>query len=438
LPDDQIYWDYVRNKVSDVAKTYGYDRIDTPLLEDTALFVRSVGKESDVVEKEMYTFEDKGGDSVSLRPEGTAPVARAYIEHGFLNLPQPVKLFYIGPFFRYDRPQSGRYRQFHQFGFEVFGDEHAVIDAVLLVMVYHLYKELGLPVTLQVNSVGCKECRPEYRKALVDYYKTRKNTLCEECKKRLVKNPLRILDCKENDCQLASQDAPQFVDHLCEECNSHFVKVLEHVDEAEIPYVLNSRLVRGLDYYTRTAFEVWKDSPDEQSSQSALGGGGRYDDLIEELNNRPTPGIGYAGGIERLILELKASNVNVPPAFKPEIFVAQLGETARKKSIRLFEELRKNGIPAAENFSKGGIKPQMERADTLGVKFTVILGQKEIMDNTCLIRDMENGIQETVDYDKIVPEIKKRLAKSVNIQNDNKQESVNIQNDNNQETNQNE
>jgi len=428
LPEDQLYWDFIDQQVVKIAKDYGFERIDTPILEETSLFVRSVGKETDVVEKEMYSFEDKGGDNVSLRPEGTAPVARAYTEHGFLNLPQPVRLYYIGPYFRYDRPQAGRYRQFHQFGFEVFGDGHAVIDALLLMMVYNFYREIGLSVTLQVNSVGCPACRPDYRKALTDYFKTRRNVLCEDCKKRLVKNPLRILDCKEKDCQLVGQDAPQFVDHLCEECNSHFVKVLEQVDEVEVPYVLNSRLVRGLDYYTRTAFEIWPETKpgeqEEQLSQNALGGGGRYDNLIETLGDRPTPAIGYAGGIERLIRDLKENNISVPKPEAREVFVAQLGETARKKSLRLFEELRQNGIRVAENFSKDGIKTQMERADKLKVKFTVILGQKEIMDGTVLIRDMENGIQETVDYSKIISEVKKRLAKSVNIQNSNHSKEI--------------
>jgi len=414
LPEEQRYWNFIRQRVKAMAEVYGFGRIDIPFLEETSLFVRSIGKETDIVEKEMYTFDDKSGGSISLRPEGTAGVVRAYLEHGMINRTQPVKLFYLGPFFRYDRPQAGRYRQFNQFGFEVLGDNHPVVDTQILMLSYNFYKEMDLPVSLQVNSVGCPECREDYQKVVVDYYKPRKNTLCEDCKRRLSKSPLRLFDCKEADCQLLMQEAPQIVDYLCEECNSHFVKVLEHLDGLEIPYVLNSRLVRGLDYYYGTAFEIWIEGNNEENkpgARSALGGGGRYDYLAEMLGGQPTPAIGYAGGIERLIIELKNRDNKVDKEPVPDVFVAQLGDLARKKSLKLFEDLRQAGFKVTESFSKDGLKPQMELANKRGVKFTVILGQKEIMDNTILIRDMESGIQETVDFNKIADELKKRLEK---------------------------
>lgn len=433
LPEEQRYWQSIRWRVAKIAQAYGFGRIDMPILEENSLFQRSVGQETDIVAKEMYSFTDKSGEMVALRPEGTASVARAYFEHGMLNRPQPVKLYYFGPFFRYDRPQAGRYRQFYQFGFEVLGDDHPVIDAQIMMLAYNFYQEIGLPISLQVNSIGCPQCREDYKKTLLDYYKTRRNALCEECKGRMQKNPLRLLDCKEKDCQLLVQDAPQIIDYLCEECNGHFVAVLEHLGEVEIPYVLNSRLVRGLDYYSRTTFEIWPQPPDankedinneKPSSQNALGGGGRYDYLLKILSGQQTPAIGYAGGVERLIIELKNYDIRIDHEDKPDIFVAQLGDLGRKKSLKLFEELRQAGLPVAESFSKDGIKPQMELADKLGVKFAVILGQKEILDETVLIRDMESGIQETVDYKKIVPEIKKKLEKYRALENNNKNQAV--------------
>lgn len=443
LPEDEKYWNFINQKVIDMAYTYGYGRIETPYLEPTSLFVRSIGKETDVVEKEMYTFEDRGGESISLRPEGTAGVVRAYIEHGMINRPQPVKMYYIGPFFRYDRPQAGRYRQFYQFGLEVIGEGHPVIDAQLMMMAFNFYKEVGMPVSLQVNSIGSTETRAEYQKALVDYYKSRKNSLCEDCKKRMTKNPMRLLDCKQEDCQILAQDAPQIIDFLDEESNLHFVQVLEHLDSMEIPYTLNSRLVRGLDYYSGTVFEIWPEpfeipeveTPEEidprvkkndkenenkveekkenikPGSQSSLGGGGRYNYLVEMLGGQDTPAIGFACGIERLIKEIKNRDIKVPQRENPDIFVAQLGDQARKKSLKLFEELRQQGFNVVESFSKDGLKSQMELANKRKVKYTIIIGQKEIMDDTILIRDMENGIQETVDFKKLIPELKKKIEK---------------------------
>lgn len=408
LPAEQKYWQYIRQKAGQLAADYGFDRIDLPVLEETSLFIRAVGKETDISSKEMYTFEDRGGDLISLRPEATASVARAYINHGMLNLSQPVKLFYIGPMFRYDRPQSGRYRQFYQFGFEAIGDDHPVLDAQVIIMAYLFFQDLGIDVNLQINSIGCPDCRKEYLTNLITYYKSQKSDLCDDCKDRMTKNPLRLLDCKEEKCIAIAEDAPQIVDWLCDECKNHFVRVLEFLDELEIPYNLNPQLVRGLDYYTKTVFEVWPEDK-EKKAQSALAAGGRYDGLIEMIGGRPTPGVGVAYGIERIILKIKEQEIKVPEKDKPEIMIAQLGEAAKRKAMVLFENLKKEGFKVAESFAKDGLKNQLDITNKLGIKYTLILGQKELTEGTILIRDMEGGIQETVNYNKIAAELKKRL-----------------------------
>jgi len=434
LPSEEKYWSFVGERAEKFARDYGFQRIETPILEETGLFVRAVGKQTDIVEKEMFSFVDQGGENISLRPEATASIARAYLNHGMFNLPQPVKLYYWGPMFRHERPQSGRLRQFHQFGFEVLGDKHPIIDAQLISLVYHFYKEIGLEISLEINSIGCPICRPKYKEALVNYYRSHRSKLCPNCKKRLTRNPLRLLDCKESSCQPFKAEAPQIVDWLCEDCKNHFVKVLEYLDELQLPYVLNPTLVRGLDYYTKTVFEIWstfassggasaeKPTTSSTPSQSkgetegvlggaqfALGGGGRYDDLVELLGGRPTPACGFSLGIERSILKIKEANLPVPERAGPDIFLAQLGEPAKRKCLRLYEDLRKEGLKLAESFSKDGLKPQLEVANRLGVKYALILGQKELVDGTIIIRDMEAGIQEIVDFKKVVKEIKKRL-----------------------------
>lgn len=411
LPEEQRYWNFIRQLVDKIAASYGFERIDTPLVEATDLFVRGVGSNTDIVEKEMYSFVDQGGDKLSLRPEGTAGVVRSYIEHGMLNRPQPVKLYYLGPMYRHENPQSGRFRQHYQFGFEIIGEADAVVDAQLILIAYRIYQSINLPVVVQVNSIGCANCRPEYLTQLKDHLRKNKSKLSEISQERLNKNPLRILDSKEKEDAPIIAEAPQQIDFLCEGCKSHFIQVLEYLDEVEIPYALNPSIVRGLDYYSKTTFEIWT-SAEEEGRQSALGGGGRYDGLVDLLGGLDTPGIGFACGIERMIAQIKETDFKVPDQGKPDIFLAQLGQEARKKSLTLLEELIQANIKVVENFSKGGLKAQLEIADKLGVKFTLILGQKEIMDGTVLIRDMENGNQETVDCKKAVMEIQKRLAKS--------------------------
>lgn len=406
LPNEWPWWNFVIDEVNYLAQAYGFQRLETPALEKTNLFIRAIGSTTDVVEKEMYSFIDQSGDHLSLRPEYTAGLARAYIEHGLHSWPQPVKIYSLGPVWRHERPQAGRYRQFWQFDFEIMGEQSAIADCQLILAAAALFDSLHLPVTIQINSVGCQNCRLAYKQALQDYYRTRRSALCEDCKRRLVKNPLRLLDCKqEADRELAKQ-APQLIDFLCQPCKDHFVRLLEYLDEVQLVYQLNPYLVRGLDYYTRTVFEIWGANEDK----SALAAGGRYDNLIAELGGQPTPAVGFAGGVERVITELKARQIGIPLPPSPDIFLASLGEMARKKALRLFEELRRQGIRVAESFTKDGLKNQLEIANRLGVKFTLVIGQKEITDGTIIIRDMENGIQEIVDFNKVIEEVKKRLA----------------------------
>jgi len=416
LPEEYKYWHLVIKKASELSKAYGFKRLETPVLEALELYERASGRFSDIVTKEMFSFIDKNGDRIALRPEATPGIVRAYIEHGMFNLPQPVKLFWLGPVFRHDKPQAGRFRQFSQFNLENIGEASPVADAELVAITYYFFRELQLEVMIQINSVGCALCRKEYLVKLENFYKERgrRAKLCDDCKKRFAKNPLRLLDCKEKPCQSIAADAPQIVDGLCEDCRNHFIKVLEYLDELDIPYNLNPTLVRGLDYYNRTVFEVWPviegDEKADLSRQAALGGGGRYDGLVEYMGGRPTPACGFAIGLERVIIKIKEKNIPINDEEKGDVFLAHLGDPARRKIMVLFEELRKNGFKVRQAFSKDSLKAQLENADKAGVKFTLILGQKEIMDGTILIRDMESGIQEIIDYKKIALELEKRLA----------------------------
>jgi histidyl-tRNA synthetase len=409
LPANQKYWNLIRKNVDEIMKAYRYGRIDVPILENANLFIRSVGKRTDLVEKEMFTFIDHGSDNVVLRPEPTASIARAYIEHGMLSLPQPVKLYCIGPMFRHERPQSGRQRQFHQFGCEVIGGEGAVIDSQLINICYHFFKELKIEAVAHINSIGCPSCRADYMKTLVAYYKNKKASICENCRKRVLKNPLRLLDCKETKCQSFKDNAPQILDWLCEDCRVHFEQVLEYLDGMEIPYNLNPVLVRGLDYYNRTVFEFYEAGETEER-QNALGGGGRYDYLIELLGGQPTPAAGFGIGIERVITKIRDLNALKISEPKYDIFIAQLGNQAKCKAMMLFDKMRLNGIAVAESFNKDSLKSQLETANKLGVKYTIIIGQKEVIGETVLLRNMEGGVQEIINYKKIIDDVKKRLG----------------------------
>lgn len=411
LPDDQKYWRFFLKKAEGLVEDYSFERIDTPIVESEELFVRSSGEGSDIVEKEIYSFKTKGGDPMSLRAEGTPAVVRAYIENGLSVKPHPVKLYYYGPMFRHDNPQQGRYRQFTQFGIETFGDASEVVDAEVIFLGYKLLQSLGLTnYNVHINSMGDSSCRPAYIRALKDYYKNRLKKVCAQCKVRYTKNVLRMLDCKEEVCKEFKKDIPPIIDYLDEDCKRHFKRVLEFLDEVKVPYLLNPLLVRGLDYYTRTVFEFLPD--DETKAPLTVIGGGRYDKLVEFLGGPKTPAAGWAMGVERVILALKENEVNVPEiGLKPKVFLAQLGEAAKKKSLSLFENLRKAGIEVKSSLGRDSIKSQLRIANRFGVKYTLIFGQKEALEGTIIIREMDTGIQETVLLEKVVDNMKNRLKK---------------------------
>lgn len=430
LPEDQKYFKYIQKKSDQILDYYGFERIDTPMVESVDLFLRSVGETSDIIEKEIYTLKTRGGDMLALRPEGTAGVVRAYVENGMNVRPHPVKLSYWGSMFRHDQPQHGRYRQFYQLGIETIGDSSEAVDAELIFLGYKLLDMLGLGnYNVRINSLGDSSCRPGYLKALKDYYKNRSKKLCSNCKNRLKTNSLRLLDCKEAECIELAKEAPQTVDFLDDECKRHFKHVLEFLDETKVPYILDPRLVRGLDYYTRTVFEFVPDEDSSTSSgqggaqsavgstksafgqtQSAIIAGGRYDKLIETLGGSKTPAAGWAMGIDRVVLALKEKNVNVPEGLpKPKIFLVQLGEAAKRKSLNLYESFRKAGIEGKSSIGRDSIKSQLRIANRLGVRLALIFGQKEALDGTIILREMDTGVQETIPLEKIVDEVKKRL-----------------------------
>ncbi len=409
LPADQHYWRQAFESAQNICDSYRFDRIETPVLEETPLFVRGVGKQTDIVEKEMYSFDTSGGDKVTMRPENTAAICRSYIQHGMLNLPQPVKLWYWGPMFRHERPQSGRYREFWQFGCEMIGDDDAVVDAQIALLAWKYLQSLGLDTVVRINSIGTPESRLNYRNALVAYFRPKRNRMSEDDKKRLLKNPLRLLDSKDPAIMEMKMEAPQIVDWLDESSKNHFMHVLEYLDEVGVPYQLDPFLVRGLDYYTRTVFELYEATDDQNQHQNALGGGGRYDGLIELLGGKETPAAGFSIGVDRVVSLLKSREVTPPPAEETEVFVAQLGESGRKRALALFEELRSAGFKAAESFSKSSIKTQMDNANRMDAKWTIIIGQKEVLDGTVIIRDMDAGTQEIVDAQKMVQELRKKM-----------------------------
>jgi histidyl-tRNA synthetase len=408
LPVLQTFYDHVEKVFTNVTKAAGFDKVTTPIFEDTALFVRGVGQGTDIVEKEMYTFKDRSENSLTLRPEGTAPIVRAYLENGMQAWPQPVKLSYFEPMYRYDRPQAGRYREFWQFGFEMVGDKAALADAVVITTAYRIYDKLELSdaISMQINSIGCKECRPKYVKELSKYLKEHEKELCEDCVRRINTNPLRVLDCKNNKCQLVADEGPQIVNSLCKECHDHFAEVLEYLDEIGIIYEINPKLVRGLDYYTRTVFEFWGD---KDGAQNSLGGGGRYDNLIEILGGKPTPALGFAGGVDRTV-EMIMNRESVPELDgNTDVFVAQLGDEARKKCFRLMNDLWSSGVDAEGCLDKGAISDQLKAANKAGAKYTLIMGQKEAYDGTVIIKEMISGTQETVSVEQVIKEVKRRL-----------------------------
>lgn len=400
LPPEQAYWSYIKQTAATICDLYGYKRIDTPTFEDARLFVRSIGESTDIVEKEMYTFEDKGGDQITLRPEGTASVCRAYVEHGMYNLPQPVRLYYIASIFRYERPQAGRYREHHQFGVEALGAADPALDTEVIDMACQLYVNLGLKgLALSLNSIGCSNCRPRYLEILKSYYTQHKESLCPDCRRRLAKNTLRLLDCKTPTCFALNEQAPRSIDYLCQECADHFTQLRSYLNLLNLPFSLSHRLVRGLDYYTRTVFEIAPEG--ETGAQVAIGGGGRYDNLIEQLGGKPTPAVGFATGIERLVLNLKKQDTVVPASPQLAVLVAYLGQEARDEAMKLASKLRKSGISAIVNFGDRSLKAQLKQANVSGACYAVIIGEDEVKNGTVVLRNMAKGEQQTISIDKV-------------------------------------
>jgi histidyl-tRNA synthetase len=400
LPDQQHYWRYVRDYVRRLTMRAGFERLDLPVFEDTEIYARGIGEATDVVEKEMYTFLDRGGNSLTLRPEFTAGVVRAYIENGMHVWPQPVKLYSIGPIFRYERPQAGRYRQHTQFNMEILGEQGPAADLEIMLLVWDLYDGLGFKdLSFQLNSTGCPRCRPAYVQILSSHYEERIDRICDDCRRRLETNPLRVLDCKADQCQPIIAAAPHIADHLCEECADHFAQLREYLDMLERPYRLNHRLVRGLDYYTKTVFEVWAAGI---GAQAAVCGGGRYDGLTEMLGGPPTPAVGVAVGVERIILVMEAQKVEVPPLPVPPVFVAHLGLGARKEAVRLTQALRTAGVGTWLAFGDRGLRSQLREADKRQARYAVILGDDELERGVATVRDMAEGEQTEVDLAELV------------------------------------
>jgi len=406
LPADQPWWDYVRGTAERVAKRFGYGQIETPIFEDASLFTRGVGDTTDIVQKEMYVFQDRGEQKLALRPEGTAPVCRAYLEHGMHTLPQPVRLWYVMPNFRYDRPQAGRYRQHHQFGVEAIGEADASVDAEIIELLWRTYEELGLTgLTLHLNSIGDKNCKPRYLEVLRDYYRDKLDAVCDDCRGRFERNPLRLLDCKDARCQSAIAGAPSFTDYLCDECGEHFSQLRAYLEAVGISYHLNPRLVRGLDYYTRTVFEV---QPPEEGGQSSIGGGGRYDGLIEELGGRPTPGIGFGTGIERIIINLKRQEVPLPAAKPLDCYVAHQSPAALTAAYKLASDLHREGLSAIVASGGRSLKSQLRHADALGARYAAIIGDRELADGTVTLKNLSDGSQKAVRMNGVGDELTER------------------------------
>jgi histidyl-tRNA synthetase len=402
LPEDQPYWRWLRQTATRVAESYGYAEIQTPVFEHAGVFLRPGSEGTDVVDKEVYRFQDRGGDDLVLRPEGTAAVCRAYLEHGMPNRPQPVRLFYFASIFRYDRPQAGRYRVHHQFGVEAIGDGDPAIDAEVIDLLRTFYDALGLDdYRLLLNSIGDPVCRPAYIQKLRAYYAGKLDQLCGDCRRRYDINPLRLLDCKNEPCQPFKADAPKIADNLCEPCFEHFATVRRLLDELGIAYQLNPLLVRGLDYYTRTAFEM--EPASDGGQQSALGGGGRYDGLIEQLGGRPTPGIGFGAGIERLILNLKRRELFPPEPAQPDAFIAVASPEAQAPALVLARDLRDTGFSVIVGAASRSLKAQMRQADSLGARYALILGAEELSTNTVTLRNLVTAQQQRLPLRDVIP-----------------------------------
>ncbi len=398
LPPEVYVWQRVESAAKEVFGAFGFQELRAPMMEFTEVFVRSIGETSDIVEKEMYTFEDKGGRSITLRPEGTAPVVRCYVQNHLYNRPSPQKFYYSGPMFRYERPQRGRLRQFYQIGVEAFGDSGPGIDAEMLSMLRHFLIRLGLgSLTFEINSIGCRACRPSYREALKAFFSSRKGSLCPDCKRRLEANPMRILDCKVPGCVELRKDAPIVGDYLCDSCRMHFGELKDMLGLLGVTYSVNPSMVRGLDYYTRTTFEV---TSENLGAQNAVAAGGRYDGLVEEFGGPPTPAIGFAVGMERLVeLLQRDSSVSLPV---PRVFIAVLGAEAARKALTFADSLRAGGVWVETGSPNISLKSQMKRADKLGASYVLFLGDDELSSGKAGWKNLSDGSQGEVAVEKAV------------------------------------
>lgn len=398
LPFESYKWHYVENTVKKIASDYCLNEIRTPVFEHTELFLRGVGETTDVVNKEMYTFLDKGERSITLKPEGTAGVARSFIENGLFNGAMPLKTYYISPVFRYENPQKGRLREHHQFGVEIYGGSGADVDAEVIKLAHSVLTALGLKVKLHINSMGCKECRKKYNEALRAYFADKLDKLCATCRERYVKNPLRILDCKSEECKALCVDAPKITDYLCDDCSAHFEKLKKFLEIAGIEYEVDPYIVRGLDYYTKTVFEFVTTA---LGSQGTVCGGGRYDDLIAQLGGEPTCGVGFGMGIERVLMLMEAQGVEIPKENPVKIFIATMGEAAYEKAFGVVCALRDKGVKAELEHAGRGIKAQFKYADKIGAEYVATIGENELASGVCRVKKMSDGSQTEVKIDEL-------------------------------------
>lgn len=413
IPGAVENWHYLEAQIKEICGQFGFREIRTPVFEATELFRRGVGETTDIVNKEMYTFLDKGRRSLTLRPEGTASICRAYVENKLYSRQQPVKLYYLGPMFRYENTQAGRFRQFHQFGAEVLGGKDPLVDAEVIQLVMELYRRIGLKkLELHINSVGCPVCRAGHREELQKFLLSRKNELCAECQARFERNPMRILDCKNEECRQLSAGAPTTPDHLCPECREHFDQVQRLLELGGTRYQIDPRMVRGLDYYQKTAFEVMAEGI---GAQSAICGGGRYDGLVEEIGGPPTPGMGFAMGIERILAVLEHQNINIEEESPLKTMVVALGPEARPEGFRLLGELRRAGFAAEMDFLGRGLKSQLKTAGREGAGYALILGEDELAENIVIIRDMRLGEQSEVARSAVLEYLQQEIKKECKI-----------------------
>ena len=400
LPKDVHKNQYIEATALDIASKFGYKEIRTPVFEHTELFQRGVGDTTDVVQKEMYTFDDKGGRSITLRPEGTAGAVRSYLENGLCNEALPQKVCYLISCYRYEKPQAGRLREFHQFGVECFSSASPLADAEIIALAKSLFDTLGVKdLSLEINSIGCPTCRAEYHKALKEYFSSRKDELCDTCKSRLDRNPMRILDCKSPICHEIAEGAPVVIDYLCDECKEHFENVQKYLKAQNIEYTINPQIVRGLDYYTKTVFEFVSNSI---GAQGTVCGGGRYDGLVEELGGQHTPSLGFAMGIERLMLLMEAQGCEFPEAEKPDLFIVALGEKATLKAVEIAKDMREEGFSALLDLNQRSVRAQMKYADKLGAKFNVVIGDNEVEAKTAKLKNMQTGEETEINLDTFV------------------------------------